>query len=151
MKNNPTETLYQEILRDFTSLGNSFILGLIALLTLGLTINFLYIIIGLVVLEIFGNIIKIIYFKERPNKQNYSGLVSKINASSFPSIHALRAAFVFFYLFLLAPNLLIKIIFLILLVIVPVTRINLKKHYFLDVLFGILVGIIFAVVLYLIT
>ena len=70
-----------------------------------------------------------------------SSLIEKIDSSSFPSMHAARATVLsLFAYFNLQFNLFIFI--LILSLIILYSRIYLKKHYFRDILAGILIGIL---------
>lgn len=135
----------KDSVRDFTSLGNPFLLILISILLIGY--KSIFIVLGLIAVEILCTLIKIIYYKERPRKQKHTNLLERIRASSFPSIHTSRASFVFFYLFLITPDMISKIIFLLFPLVVGTTRILLKKHYISDVLGGLMIGILTAYLL----
>ena len=72
----------------------------------------------------------------------YRGFIEKIDASSFPSIHAARITllFVFFVKFFFKDLILISLSFMILVMVLS-SRIYLKKHYFSDLLGGIFLGL----------
>jgi len=134
--------IFKDSLRDFTSLGNPLVLVIISLFIIGLSIKLVYIIIGLIFIEIIGSLIKIVYYKRRPCKESYNNILEKIDSGSFPSLHSARASFVFTTLFILSSNTFLKILFIILIVIVILTRILLKKHYIKDTIAGAILGII---------
>ena len=130
-----------EEIRNFTSFGDPLILLLIAAIVTGFSSNLLQIIAGLIIIELICSIIKLIYYKDRPNKEGHSNFLEKIDAGSFPSIHTARSSFVFLVLFMLAVSY-VKWIFIALLLIVGLTRILLNKHYYFDVIVGYIIGIL---------
>ena len=133
---------FQDNLRDFTSLGNPLILLIMAFFIIGNTITLIYLIIGLLFIEIFGSLIKIFYYKNRPSRESYKNILEKIDSGSFPSLHSARACFIFISLFVLTNNIVFKILLISLIFIVLLTRILLKKHYIKDTIAGIILGII---------
>ena len=54
----------------------------------------IHLIIGLLLCYLFVFIIRLFYFKERPIKEDYFNLFTRINASSFPSLHTLSSVYV---------------------------------------------------------
>ena len=134
----------QIIFRDITSLGSLYIYMIIALifLFLGDYVLFLRFGFGAVFTFLISVIIRLIYFKERPNKQEYSNLFEKIDAGSFPSIHAARASFMFLILNNYFQNILIAIFLLLIALLVLYSRIYLKKHDIVDVGGGIIIGLV---------
>lgn len=98
--------------------------------------------VGLIILYIIVNISRLIYFKERPKKQPYNNLLEKLDASSFPSMHASRASFLFFVLYNNTKELYLITLFFIIFLLVSYSRIYLKKHHTLDVVAGIIIGLI---------
>ena len=54
----------------------------------------LHIALGLLVCYLFVFVLRIFYFKERPEKEDYYNLFTKINASSFPSLHTMSSIYV---------------------------------------------------------
>jgi membrane-associated phospholipid phosphatase len=85
---------------------------------------------------------KFFFFKERPNKQEYSNWLQKIDASSFPSVHSARAGALALLLGYFHANAYLLSLFLILAVGVCYSRIFLKKHDLTDVFFGALLGLV---------
>lgn len=49
-----------------------------------------------------GTLIKVFYFKPRPQPKSYSTIWGKINASSFPSMHTAKAMIILVYILLVA-------------------------------------------------
>ncbi|MEK6938928.1 MAG: phosphatase PAP2 family protein [Nanoarchaeota archaeon] len=86
-------------------------------------------------------IIRMIYHKERPLKQEYHNWMERIDASSFPSMHAARA---FFFSLTLTSffkyELWISVFLIALAILVSYSRIFLKKHDWWDLLGGIILG-----------
>ena len=138
---------FLEVIRDFTSFGNPFILFLISYLVLGPSKYLLLILIGLILIEIACNFIKLVYHKERPKKASHSNILEKINAGSFPSIHTARSSFVFLTLILLSNSFIQRLLFLILLIVVGVSRVFLRKHFKVDVIMGCFIGILAALLI----
>ncbi|MDD5086866.1 MAG: phosphatase PAP2 family protein [Candidatus Nanoarchaeia archaeon] len=85
-----------------------------------------------------GILIKLVYFKDRPKKQKATNLFEKLDASSFPSVHAMRAVSLAFWLSLFFNNTVFTIYCFAIAIMVMYSRIYLKKHYFIDILGGIL-------------
>ena len=128
--------------RDISILGGPFfyIILLIFLLILNHSL-FKKLFLALILIYAFSLTLRYFFFKERPVKEIYTNLIEKLDASSFPSLHAGRAtALSLFAYFNLTFNLFIFI--LILTLIILYSRIYLKKHYFKDILAGILIGIL---------
>ncbi len=134
------QTKFQDWTRDITSLASPIILLFVPFIFLGPSKQFYTLLVALLVNEIVASLIKIIYPKKRPNGQTYKTILEKIDAGSFPSIHASRITLVYLTLFLNADNLLVKIVFLVFIAFVFLSRIFLKKHYLIDVIGGFCLG-----------
>lgn len=131
---------FREWMRDFTSLANPLILIFVPFISLGPDSPY-YILLGaLVVNEALGSIIKIVFPKKRPTGQTYSNTMEKIDAGSFPSLHAARITLVYLTLFAYASLPIMKVLFILVIVVVCVSRILLKKHFWTDVAGGITMG-----------
>jgi membrane-associated phospholipid phosphatase len=130
--------------RDFTSLANPIILVVISFIFLfeKNEKGFYILLIALAINEIFGSLIKIIFPKTRPNGQKYNNLLEKIDAGSFPSLHSSRITIVYLTLFTFANLFLFKGIFISIVPIVMLSRINLKKHFITDIIGGFVIGLI---------
>ena len=83
------------IFRDITSLCGSFFFVLLILLTLALSMQLLALklIFGFILAWLVIIIVRLIYFRNRPKKESHSNVFERIDASSFPSMHATRATF----------------------------------------------------------
>ncbi len=137
---------FGEWMRDLTSLANPIILILVPLCFLRLTPAFYVLLIGLAVNEIVGSLIKLLFHKPRPDGQKYGGALEKIDAGSFPSLHAARITVVYATLAWLSPNVFFTVLFIVVILTVGYSRTFLKRHFWADVLGGYaLGGIIFAV------
>ena len=104
--------------------------------------SFYILLIALVINEILGSLIKIILPKTRPNGQKYNNLLEKIDAGSFPSLHSSRITIVYLTLFYFGTLLVFKIIFISIIPLVMLSRINLKKHFLTDIIGGFVIGLI---------
>lgn len=110
---------------------------------------FLRLILGYLIFTIIGIIIRLIYFKNRPNNKKYNNLIEKILSSSFPSMHSTRV----FYLFIIMINFFkdfeVKIFLIITLILVLYSRIYLKKHDLEDVFYGcVLAGFVYWLIVF---
>lgn len=107
---------------------------------------FLNLVKGFVILYLIALPMKFLFFKERPLKRKYKKLWEKLEASSFPSVHSARSFLIAGVLFFRLPVLAGLFIFA-LAAVVCYSRIYLKKHYMIDVLSGIMLGLFAAIVL----
>lgn len=142
----------KEALTAITALGSAYFYGILIIFLFLLNKNktALYIIIGLIICYSFVFILRIFYFKERPNKEDYFNLFTKINASSFPSLHTLSSTYVATVLSNSLMNTKLTIFFYTIVLFIASSRIYLKKHYLFDVFAGLIIGIIAsAIYLYL--
>lgn len=102
----------------------------------------------LIMIYLITIIIRTFYFKPRPKKIKYRNFISKIDASSFPSIHAARITFIsIFCIILIIESLFLKILLLALTLSIFYSRIYLKKHDLVDILAGIILGSILSLTL----
>ncbi len=102
--------------------------------------------ISLIFIEFICIFIKLVYYKERPNPQSRKEFFSKIDANSFPSVHSARISMIVTMLVLHFKSMLIFCIGALVIIGVSYSRMYLKRHYFIDVLVGVFVGIIIAVI-----
>ena len=135
-----TKQITNEFIRDFTAFGDLLVILFLSFIILEIK-DFIFVFLGLVFIQIICYGIKAVFFKERPNKEKHNSFLEKINASSFPSIHTARATFVYTAWFFFT-NYQFKVLFLLLILIVALTRVFLKKHYKIDVVAGFILGII---------
>jgi len=124
--------------------GIAFYLFVIILLLISQKYIFaLRLFLGLMIIYLITFVIRLFYFKDRPKKMEYTSLLEKIDASSFPSIHAARITYLFLFIlfsssFFLNPivNILMGVVSLL----VVYSRIYLYKHDIVDVLAGVILG-----------
>lgn len=87
-------------------------------------------------------LIRTFFFRERPQRREHNSYLQRIDASSFPSLHASRAT----YLFVLFLSIFTFGIFTFALGLLYLTvlysRIYLKKHFISDVIGGVVLGAI---------
>ncbi len=131
------------ILLDISSFGSLvfFLLVCLFILLLGKFVLLRNLLIGLAIVYAVVFVCRLVYAKQRPLLQKYSNFLEKIDSHSFPSIHTAR-------IFLFATQLSLSIntrtvsVFLFgLALLVAYSRIALKKHDFLDVIGGTILGI----------
>lgn len=131
---------FREWMRDFTSLASPLILVFVPFIVMGPGRPYYVLLGALAVNEALGSIIKIVFPKKRPTGQTYSNTMEKIDAGSFPSLHAARITLVYLTLFAFASLPIMKVLFILVIVVVCVSRVLLKKHFWTDVAGGIVMG-----------
>lgn len=128
-----------EIIRDLTSFG-SLPVNVILLLLFATFPRTLFLgILGLLAVDGISILIKSIWFKDRPNKEEHENFYERILSSSFPSVHTARSTFTALFLFS-TTTLWLGWIFILIPIAVGITRIQLKKHFWKDVIGGYLLG-----------
>jgi len=137
------KTKYAEYIRDFTAIGNPFLLLLVAVSTLAtfdkFTHYFIILLLAFLLNEFICSTIKYLWHKPRPNGQEFQNGFEKIDAGSFPSIHASRISLVYLslsYLHYIEGNPILVPVFITVILVVGYSRIFLKKHFFVDVMAG---------------
>jgi membrane-associated phospholipid phosphatase len=157
MENKPLKRRkFAEYIQDFTALGNPFLLLLISFFAtqgdfwLSKTQIWGVLIGGFLVNEFICSGIKYLWHKPRPNSQSFADGFEKIDAGSFPSIHAARISFVYSSLGYLhyVQNQSIGLIIICFLVVLTVgySRVFLRKHFIEDVLAGYGFGLLMSFV-----
>jgi len=141
------KTKYAEYIRDFTALGNPFLLLLVSSVGLVWHSNFaslLPILIGFFLAnEVVCSTIKYVWHKPRPNGQQFDTGLEKIDAGSFPSIHASRISLVYLslgYIHWEAGYYTLLPVFGIIILLVGYSRVFLQKHFLTDVVAGYVFG-----------
>ena len=131
-----------------TSLGTAFFYSILFLFLLSINqVNLaMHIALGLAVCYILVFILRVFYFKERPEKEHYFNLFTKINASSFPSLHTMSSIYVAVVLANAIKKPAVSIFLTIVSLLIAYSRIYLKKHYFIDVFFGLILGVIVSII-----
>ncbi len=129
-------------MRDFTSFANPIILLIIPYWILGWSKEYKILLVALLINEVLCSIIKLLYHKPRPDGQGFDGNVAKIDAGSFPSIHSSRITITYLTLFMSTSDIVMKCSFLIVIVLVYLSRVILKRHFPIDVYGGAIIGLI---------
>lgn len=92
------------------------------------------------------SLIKLIFFKQRPEnkgkKTSPSNLIDRIDLSTFPSYHSANAATLAILFSIHFHSLVLTFFFAFMALCVMASRIELKKHYLVDVIFGAFFGIL---------
>ncbi len=133
-----------DFFRDFSSLGNIWFYLIVVLFFMIFENKAIAnkLLIGLVLIYALTIAIRSFYFKERPTKYPHSSYIEKLDASSFPSLHSARIAFLSMVLMNYLEELLFSVLLVILAIIIVYSRIYLKKHDFSDVSAGVILGAI---------
>lgn len=112
----------------------------------------LNLLLGFVLIYVFGFPLRLLFFRERPKKREYNkSLYSKFIASSFPSLHTTRATYLTLFLIFLFDNLKLTLLLILLLFIVAYSRVYRKKHYFTDTFWGFVLGVVIWYLIYILT
>lgn len=135
-----------ELLQDIKALSGVPIYIAIILTTYLINIKELSIqlTIGLILAYAVTATIRLLHFVQRPDKQKYHNIIEKIDASSFPSLHAMRASTLATILALHFNNNILTTFFAITAIAIAKTRVLQKRHYPLDVIAGLILGVIVA-------
>lgn len=131
-----------DFFRDITSFGSLWFY-LILMLVLLMLRNYVLLeklAIGFILIYAAVITIRSFYFKNRPQKYKYGNFLERIDASSFPSLHAARTIFLASLFIEYFKNKLISILLIILALIVLYSRTYLKKHDWKDVIAGAFFG-----------
>lgn len=133
-----------DLVRDVTALGSLFfyILIMIFFLLFKNYEPFNRLLLGLVIIYPITILFRTYLFKNRPKKIKYDSYIEKLDASSFPSLHAARTGFMALVLSNFFNNLTILILLILLAFAIAYSRIYLKKHDFKDILGGLVLGIL---------
>lgn len=142
--------IFQKILDDsfkhISALGSYQIYLIITVffLIIGKINEFLFLFIGFLLIKLLIVPIRIIFFKQRPDKEKYSNIFEKASAASFPSLHSTRTTFLIFFLInYFHYNIQISLYFISIGTLILYSRIYLKRHYIIDVIVGVILGGLF--------
>lgn len=139
----------EELLQDMKALGGTpvfFVIACIAYLlgffTLGTTL-----VLGYALCLAITILFRLLFFRERPNKVKYSNFFSKLDASSFPSLHAMRAFFFAEVLSSFFQDPFVTIILFFCAISVGIIRVFQKRHHLSDVIVGAIIGFLVGILL----
>ncbi len=133
-----------DLIRDITSLGSLFfyIIVIFLFLLLDQWQVFVKLFVAFILCYIITVPIRLLFFKKRPKKQEYNNILEKITASSFPSLHSMRSILLVMFLSQYFQNNLLTTLLIAMFLLVVITRLTLKKHYFIDIIGGLIIGLI---------
>lgn len=129
--------------RDITALGSLFFYIFLMVLFLLLKNYSLFskLLFGLLIIYMIAILFRTFLFRERPEKIKHDSYIEKLDAASFPSLHASRTAFMAAMLMKFFNNYIISILLVLIGLSIAYSRIYLKKHDIKDVMAGIVLGI----------
>ena len=129
-------------LRDVTAMGSLVFYGLLLLFVASLQewSLLLELFLGFVITYGVALLIRSFYFKSRPSKQKYKKFIERLDAASFPSIHASRISFIALSFCSFFNNIFTSTLLLFVVVLVLYSRIHLHKHDWKDLLGGIILA-----------
>ena len=137
--------ILKENIQDISSLGGNAIYGIAALLFLfspeGENV-FWQLITAYIFVCIITIVTRFVHFSDRPDHQKYGrNIISKLDASGFPSLHAGRAAALAVIIMNYFQNSWVIIISILTILGVAIARVALKRHHVIDVMFGAILGV----------
>lgn len=130
--------IFDIALSQVTEMGGSMLFLSIMLLVLVLQQVMLFTQLFVSIVLIFSVVIffKGIFYTPRPLKKKHTNFIEKIDASSFPSAHTMRAVSLAIIFSAYFNDILTTIFFSIFAALVAFSRLYLKKHYLRDILGG---------------
>ena len=138
----PNINLLEIALKDFTSFG-----GLVLYAIFGLVFYFagykemvLRMFIGLMLMYLFISPLRLIFFTKRPVPEKHANLLEKIDAGSFPSMHATRTTFLAMQLSIFFKDVYLTVLFFLIVTITCYSRIHLRRHHPRDIYVGVILG-----------
>jgi membrane-associated phospholipid phosphatase len=146
--------MFDDQMKEYTSLGGNFFYGFLFFITfaMGYTSEMpgvldaaRALLVSGILFTLIGFGLKYIIGRTRPNQVSlkWASILERMNDASFPSIHSGRAIIIAYTIGHLLPPF-GKIIFWIIMLGIPLTRVYLKKHYWSDIIAGSLLGFLIA-------
>ncbi|RMD58579.1 phosphatase PAP2 family protein [Candidatus Woesearchaeota archaeon] len=141
--------LFKELVEDVKAFGGlpAFVLVIFVFWALG---NFKFaaiLLAGLLIAFAITVAIRSIWFRSRPDGTGFNSFLTRLSASSFPSLHATRAALLSSLLAFYFDNLLISAVLFLCAVCTAWARVFAKRHHTSDVIVGLVIGFALAFVL----
>ncbi|MBT4447059.1 phosphatase PAP2 family protein [archaeon] len=138
------KSFYGSVVRDITTFGGSpFYAALVIFLLLIQQISLVIeLILGLIIIVFIAVLIRTFYYKARPKELPHKTWIERIEASSFPSIHAARAIFLALIFGTYYQIIGVSILLTVSALAVCYSRIYLRRHDIPDILAGITLGTI---------
>ncbi len=131
-------------IKEITALGSLVFYSLLLLffLTIQDFLMFQVLLVGGIITFIVTVLIRSFYFKDRPNKQDHKNWIERLDASSFPSLHAARATFLALVFMFKFQHLYTSIFFILVALLIMISRAYLKKHDWIDLSLGAFLGLL---------
>ncbi len=134
-----------ELVQDIKALGG------FPVFTIAIVIAFFYdrslsaqLLVGIVLAFGLTVLIRMVSFKQRPDKQPFNNFLTKIDASSFPSLHSMRASILATLLILQLKTPVLIILLIVYAIAVGASRVWMKRHYVSDAVAGLVLGVFVA-------
>ena len=139
--------IYEDTIREIGALGSLAVYGVITIVfyLLGFVNVFLQLVIALALGYAVTSLLRFIFFKQRPKKERFTNFIEKLDAGSFPSLHAMRATFFGIVLMNFFQNMLVSAVIVLGILGVSASRVYEKRHYGIDIMAGIVLGIIIGI------
>ncbi len=102
---------------------------------------------GFLLTVVFIALIRLVYFRQRPETQTTETLYDKLRAASFPSGHVTRAFLISLILASFLDNFMASLLFFFLALGVAVGRYLLRRHDFVDIIGGICAAVVLYFIL----
>jgi len=137
----------EEIIQDSKALGGLpiYLLTAFAFYLTDYKEAALILLIGLAVGWSLAAVIRLLFWRKRPDKEQYHGVLSKIDAGSFPSLHSMRAAMLATMLMMRFQSPLAYAVFGAAGLAVMTLRVTQKRHFTSDVIAGAVLGVLIIV------
>ncbi len=137
-------------IEDASGFGGLVTFGLLILVMMGKSLSLaIEAIILLILIYLVVYTIRKFYFKERPNKMKFDNAIEKIDASSFPSMHSARIFSMCTFVFLnFNLNQYLTVVLSLIAIFTAMGRILKKKHDFVDISVGAIIGIVIAILVH---
>lgn len=129
---------------EVTALGSMTLYGLLLLVVLALQEYSLFwdLLWGVAITYVICLGIRLLYFKHRPKQRQYRNIIERLDAASFPSIHASRVSFLALHFSTYTGSWLLSIVLSLLALLVFYSRITLQMHDWKDISGGVIVGVL---------
>jgi len=142
-----------DLVEDISALGALpfFLITMPILYLIGQKIFALQLLLGIFLSHVITELIRLIYYKDRPQPRKHNSLLERIDASSFPSLHSVRAMVFFVISVFNLRSTIAIIILMIYLFSIFFSRHYLKKHFFIDIFIGAIIGLCIGLIVILLT
>lgn len=137
------------LLHDLSALGGFYFSALliVVFLALGNTLVAGQIFWAIVLSFAAAGLIRAVYFKPRPKREEHRNWLEKLDASAFPSVHSMRAVLLYTILVVYYKDLLLSLILAVVALAVCASRVLIRKHDVVDVVGGVLIGVVEALII----